>query len=106
MLTIALCAVIAGAEGWTDTETFGKSKESWLKQFLKLENGIPSHDTFGDVLALLDGEAFQRCFIHWIEQVFTGKSLPLMGKQRVVATSKATKRALSTWYGLGQVRIG
>ena len=83
VLTIAICAVIAGAEGWTDMETFGKSKEAWLKQFLDLEHGIPSHDTFGDVFAMIDGEAFQRSFIRWIEQVFTvtsGQVIAIDGK--------------------------
>lgn len=83
VLTIAICAVLAGAEGWTDMETFGKSKEAWLKQFLELEHGIPSHDTFGDVFAIIDGEAFQRSFIRWIEQVFTvtqGQVIAIDGK--------------------------
>ena len=48
-------------------ETFGKSKENWLKQFLELENGIPSHDTFGDVFGMIDGEEFQRSFMRWVE---------------------------------------
>jgi predicted transposase YbfD/YdcC len=83
VLTIAICGVVAGAEGWTDIETFGKSKERWLKQFLDLEHGIPSHDTFGDVFAMIDGEAFQRSFIRWIEQVFTvteGQVIAIDGK--------------------------
>jgi len=46
IITIAILAVICGAEGWTDMEAFGKAKESWLRQFLELPHGIPSHDTF------------------------------------------------------------
>lgn len=83
VITIAVCAVLAGAEGWTDMETFGKSKETWLKQFLELEHGIPSHDTFGDVFAMIDGEAFQRGFMRWIEGVFTitkGQVIAIDGK--------------------------
>jgi len=83
VLTIAVCAVIAGAEGWTDIETFGKSKELWLSEFLELENGIPSHDTFGDVFAIIDGETFQRSFIRWVERVFTvteGQVVAIDGK--------------------------
>lgn len=71
VITIAICATLAGAEGWTDMELFGKSKKPWLKQFLKLENGIPSHDTFGDVFGLIDGDEFQRSFVRWVEGVFT-----------------------------------
>jgi predicted transposase YbfD/YdcC len=83
ILIIAICATIAGAETWTDMETFAKSKENWLKQFLKLENGIPSHDTFGDVFGMIDGEEFQRSFTRWVEQVFTvteGQVVAIDGK--------------------------
>lgn len=83
IITIAICAVIAGAETWTDIETFGESKKDWLKGFLELEHGIPSHDTFGDVFSALDGEAFQLCFIRWVEGVFTvtkGQVVSIDGK--------------------------
>jgi predicted transposase YbfD/YdcC len=83
IITIALCAVIAGSDSWTEVETFGKSKERWLRQFLALENGIPSHDTFGDVFRALDAEAFQRSFMRWVKQVFTvtrGQVIAIDGK--------------------------
>lgn len=83
IITIAICAVIAGAEGWTEIEIFGRRKEAWLKQFLPLENGIPSHDTFGDVFRMLNAEAFQRSFTRWIEGVFTvtqGQVIAIDGK--------------------------
>jgi DDE family transposase len=47
--TIALCAVICGADTWVDVEEFGRAKRAWLETFLELPNGIPSHDTFGRV---------------------------------------------------------
>ena len=62
-LTIAICAVICGADTWVHVAMFGKSKEEWFRTFLELPNGIPSHDTFGDVFARLDPERFQECFI-------------------------------------------
>ena len=83
IIMIAICAVVAGADTWTEVETFGRNKESWLKQFLPLENGIPSHDTFGDVFRLIDAEEFQRRFMHWIEQVFRvteGQVIAIDGK--------------------------
>ncbi len=46
IIIIAICAVLSGAEGWEDLEELGQSKETWLRQFLELDNGIPSHDTF------------------------------------------------------------
>lgn len=66
ILVIAISAVICGAEGWTDIEAFGKSKEAWLKQFLELKNGIPSHDTFSRVFERLETEAFEARFIAWV----------------------------------------
>src|SRR5947207_13623116 len=49
IITIALCAVICGADTWVDVEEFGHAKRAWLETFLELPNGIPSHDTFGRV---------------------------------------------------------
>jgi predicted transposase YbfD/YdcC len=69
LLTIGLCAVICGADGWTDMETFGRAKEPWLRTFLALPSGIPSHDTFGRLFARLDPEAFGRCFVAWVQAV-------------------------------------
>ena len=63
IIAIALCAVICGADSWVDVELFGRSKEAWLRRFLALPNGIPSHDTFGRVFARLDPDAFERCFL-------------------------------------------
>ena len=70
ILTIALCGVIAGAEGWTDIESFGLQKQAWLGQFLDLTNGIPSHDTFGRVFARLDPEQFRKSFLNWVQADF------------------------------------
>jgi len=83
IITIAICAVVAGANTWVEVETFGNSKEKWLKQFLSLDKGIPSHDTFGDVFRVIDGEEFQRSFMRWVERVFTvtkGQVIAIDGK--------------------------
>jgi len=62
VLVIAVCATIAGAESWEDMALYGRSKEAWLRSFLRLENGIPSHDTFRRVFMLIDPDAFARSF--------------------------------------------
>ena len=71
IIAIAICAVIAGAEGWDDIEQFGEAKEEWLATFLDLPHGIPSHDTFNRVFAALDPIQFQHCFQSWMEAVRT-----------------------------------
>src|SRR5947209_4550717 len=83
MIMIAVCGVICGAESWTGVETFGKAKETWLRQFLALPNGIPKHDTFGRVFASLNAEAFQQGFSRWVEAVFRvtqGQVIAIDGK--------------------------
>lgn len=62
ILFITLCAVICGADEWTDVELFGKAKRDWLRTFLPLPNGIPSHDTFGRVFSRLDPKQLEQCF--------------------------------------------
>lgn len=69
IIIIAVCAVICGADGWVAIEEFGKTKQAWLQTFLALPNGIPSHDTFGRVFALLDPKQLEAGFLHWMEQV-------------------------------------
>ena len=69
ILVIALCATISGAEGFNDIELYGKMKETWLRTFLDLPNGIPSHDTFNRVFSLLSPEEFSKCFINWTQSL-------------------------------------
>src|SRR5881397_4259484 len=69
ILVIALCAVICGADTWVEMEAYRRAKEEWLKGFLLLPNGIPSHDTFARVLARLKPDELQRCFLNWIRAV-------------------------------------
>ncbi len=69
IITIAICAVICGADSWVEVEAFGNAKLRWLRTFLALPNGIPSHDTFGRVFARLDPEQFQACFLAWVQAV-------------------------------------
>ena len=66
IITIAICAVVCGADSWEHLEEFGHSKYDWLKDFLELPHGIPSHDTFGRVFARIDPVEFQQSFLYRI----------------------------------------
>jgi predicted transposase YbfD/YdcC len=67
LVVIAVCAVICGCESWPQIALFGKKRLTWLKTFLALPNGAPSHDTFERVFARLNPEAFQSCFRRWMQ---------------------------------------
>jgi predicted transposase YbfD/YdcC len=69
ILVIALCGFLAGCEGWVDVELFGISKRKWLEGFLELPNGVPSHDTFGRVFALLDPQQLTRMLRKFVRAV-------------------------------------
>lgn len=86
LLAIAILAVICGAEGWIDVALFGRCKDQWLKTFLHLPNGIPSHDTFGRVFGTLNPDQFERCFLNWTACL--AKS-----KKRLVAIDGKTLRS-------------
>lgn len=67
IICLSICAVIAGAEGWEDIEEFGRQKEAWLRRHLRLENGIPSHDTISRVFRLLKPQVFDAAFRAWVQ---------------------------------------
>src|SRR3954454_7605320 len=70
ILVIAVCAVLGEAETFEDIALYGHCKEAWLRGFLALPNGIPSHDTFRRVFTLIDPDAFERSFLGWVRTVF------------------------------------
>jgi predicted transposase YbfD/YdcC len=115
ILVIALCAVIAGAQDWQDIETFGRKRYDWLKRFLELPNGVPSHDTFERVFDRLNPPVFQACFRDWVQAVqealrikhvaIDGKTLRGSGTAKLgplhLVSAWATGQSLS----LGQVAV-
>jgi len=112
ILAITILAVICGAEGWVQVEQCGQAKHDWLKTFLDLPHGIPSHDTFGRGFARIDPEAFERCFFHWgqglIEASGAG-ALPIDGKtlRRSFdgAAGKAALHMVSVWASKAELAL-
>ncbi|GHU64327.1 hypothetical protein FACS1894123_08800 [Bacteroidia bacterium] len=69
IIFITIAAVICGAETWNDIENYGKSKESRLRKYLQLPNGIPTHDTFNRFFSALDPDEFEQAFLSWIKDI-------------------------------------
>lgn len=83
IVVVAICGILAGADGWVAVETFGRAKEKLLRTFLKLLNGIPSHDTFGRVFARLNPTEFQQAFFNWVQtvnKILKGQIIAMDGK--------------------------
>jgi predicted transposase YbfD/YdcC len=100
ILTLAICAVICGADGWAQVEEFGDCKKDWFKTFLDLPNGIPSHDTFGRVFAALDPDAFEQCFMKWVAQLATASA-----GQLIAIDGKTIRRSLDTASGRSPIHL-
>ncbi|WP_321900126.1 ISAs1 family transposase [Paraburkholderia heleia] len=83
MLVVVLCAILAGAESWSASELWGQEKLDWLRRHVQLRNGIPSHDTFGRVLATLNPKQFEACFMRWMSHLcpaLAGQVVAIRGK--------------------------
>jgi predicted transposase YbfD/YdcC len=113
IIVIAICAVICGAEGWVDMELFGNSKLHWLKTFLELPHGIPSHDTFGRVFSMIDAQQFQLAFYGWVlavNEITQGQIINIDGKCLCGSDDKRLgKRAIymvSAWAEANEIVLG
>ena len=113
IVIIAICAVICGADTWVAIEEFGNAKLGWFRTFLELPNGIPSHDTFGRVFALLDPEQFQRGFLSWVQaisHITDGEIVALDGKtlrrSHDGTLGKAAIHMVSAWASANRLVLG
>jgi hypothetical protein len=97
IIALTICAVIAGADAWTEVEDYGHTKLDFLETFLELPNGIPSHDTIGRVFALLDPTAFQHSFQRWMAAL-------VEARRSDTPLTRRTARGPCTWSVLGPRR--
>jgi predicted transposase YbfD/YdcC len=104
VITIAILAVISGADHWTEIEDYGRSKQAWLETFLELPNGIPSHDTFGRVFAHLDPKPFREGFARWVEALRT-RIVAGDGDRQVAIDGKTSRRSGSPKADLGPLHL-
>jgi predicted transposase YbfD/YdcC len=115
VLVIAVCCLLCAGESFNDMEEFGRAKEEWFKTFLRLRNGIPSHDTFNRVFAALDPKAFLDCFLSWTQSVRAAipqEIVALDGKalRRALNAEESPKYVVSAWAEsnnlvLGQLKV-
>lgn len=112
IIFITIAAVICGAETWNDIENYGKSKESWLRKYLKLPNGIPSHDTFNRFFSALDPKRFEEAFLSWVRDICEltkGDVVSIDGKTIRGSRDSVSKRAIhiiSAWSKANQLSLG
>ena len=115
IIVVALCAVIAGAQDWQQVVTFGRKRLDWLRGFLELAHGIPSHDTFERVFDRLKPQAFQACFQDWVQAVsaalrikhiaIDGKALRGSGSAKLGPLHLVSAWASAQHLSLGQIAV-
>jgi predicted transposase YbfD/YdcC len=113
VLSIAILAILCDCIRFTEMELFGLEREEWLRTFLSLENGIPSHDTFGDVFAALSPDAIQTRFISWVETIrekISGEIVAVDGKtirrSKDLAKNKRAIHIISAWSATNGIVLG
>jgi predicted transposase YbfD/YdcC len=113
IIVIAICGVISGADDWPAIEEYGLCKEEWLRSFLGLPHGIPSHDTFGRVFRMIDPEEFANSFMRWVKEaveVTAGQVIAVDGKvlrgSQDETDGKAAIHMVSAWAEANHLVLG
>jgi predicted transposase YbfD/YdcC len=113
IFAITILAVIAGADTFVEVANYGRSKWDWLQSFLELPNGIPSHDTFNRVFALLNPTAFQEGFLNWVQAIAKstlGRVVAIDGKTARHSFDKASGKGalhlVSAWASENRLLLG
>ena len=113
IVALTICAVICGAETWEEIEAYGHSKVTWLNTFLRLPNGIPSHDTIARVFALLEPTQLQECFVSWVKSIAElslGEVISIDGKSARHSYDKGAGKGaihmVSAWASENQLVLG
>lgn len=88
LLVVAVNAVLVGADTFVEIELWAKEKIEWLRKYLRLSNGIPSHDTFGRLFGLIDAQQFEAAFRRWVSGI-----LPALGPDVVALDGKTSRRS-------------
>lgn len=113
IMVLSICAIVSGAEGWQGIEDFGHEKLEWLRRFIPLTNGVPSHDCIAYVFARLSPEGFRECFISWVEGVrekTEGEVIAIDGKtsrgSRNRKLGKSPLHMVSAWACTNRLVLG
>nr|WP_319492443.1 ISAs1 family transposase [uncultured Desulfobacter sp.] len=100
IFAITVCAVICGASTWNEIEQYGQSKYDWLKTFLALPNGIPSHDTIRRIFIIIDPEEFRTAFIDWVASI-----RPLLPETVIAVDGKTLRRSHDKTNGKSAIHV-
>jgi predicted transposase YbfD/YdcC len=115
IICMAICAVIADCDDWREIALFAQERETWFKRFLKLPNGVPSHDTFERVFAQVNPRVFERCCVSWLQCIggllgvnhiaIDGKTLCGSGSSTLGPLHLVSAWAVQANLSLGQVAV-